>query len=181
VRTPSKALKYALLAFVAVSIGAAAYKIAGVGCCAEAEEPAAAAAAGEAPAPAVKVSLQGQTARANAPSETKTAVVYYFYTDTRCSSCQTIEAYTKEAVEAKLSAGYKGWQVEFRGVNIDEKANGHFVEDYWLNSKAVIVQKFSEDKALNWGKLDKVWTLVGDKDAFIAYVVSETHKLLDEK
>lgn len=173
---PGKAVKFVLLAFVAVSIGAAVYKVVGPPCgCAAgaAAEPAAAAVAAE-PAPAVPP-VKKQAAAA------KTATVYYFYTNARCSSCTTIEAYTREAVEKELSAGYKGWTVAFKGVNIEEKANEHFVQDYWLNSKAVVVQKFSGGKALNWGKLDKVWTLTGDKDAFIAYIVEETGKLLDQK
>lgn len=178
---PSGALKYALLVFVAVSIGAAVYKIGGVGGCRDTGEQAAIPVPGQTPVPAVNVPAPGQSARAKSPAAAKTALVYYFYTDTRCSSCQTIEAYTREAVEKKLSAGYKDWQIEFRGVNIDEKANGHFVRDYWLNSKAVIVQKFSGEKALAWVKLDKVWTLVGDKNAFITYVVLETHRLLDNE
>lgn len=174
-----KALKYILTGFVAVSALAAVYKAVGPACCggaaAQPEETAAPAALPAqarppAPAPAGKP-----------PAAVNTAVVYYFYTDTRCTSCTTIEAYTREAVEDKLAAGYKGWRVEFRGVNIDEKHNDHFIRDYWLSSKAVIVQKFSGDKALNWAKLDRVWTLIGDKEAFMSYVVSETYKLLDEK
>lgn len=167
--------RYVLFSFVAVSIAAAAYKAAGPlgggGSGALAETPAAASVEPEqAASQPVKKAL--------AP---KTALVYYFYTNTRCSSCTTIETYTREAVEKKLSAGYKGWTVEFRGVNIEEKANGHFAQDYWLSSKAVIVQKFSEGKPLNWGKLDKVWTLLGDKEAFMNYVADETRRLLDAK
>ena len=173
---PGKALKFVLLGFVAVSIGAAVYKVVGppCGCAASAAvEPAPAAVVAEPKPAAPPVKKQS--------AAVKTATVYYFYTNARCSSCTTIEAYTREAVEKKFSAGYKGWAVAFKGVNIEEKANEHFVQDYWLDSKAVIVQKFSGDKPLNWGKLDKVWTLTGDKEAFISYIAEETGKLLDQK
>lgn len=173
-----KALKFALLAFVAVSIGAAIYKAlpSGSGDSSAAAVPEAAAAPAAKAAPAVK-----QAAAAPAKAAQKTAVVYYFYTDTRCSSCKTIEAYTREAVAARLASGYKDWKIEFRGVNVDEEPNKHFVQDYWLNSKSVVVQKFAGEKTLNWAKLDKVWQLLGDKDAFINYVADETHKVLDSK
>ncbi|MDD2806866.1 MAG: nitrophenyl compound nitroreductase subunit ArsF family protein, partial [Elusimicrobiales bacterium] len=138
--------------------------------------PAAAPAADEVAKPAVKT-----PAAALKASAAKTALVYYFYTDTRCSSCQTIEAYTKEAVEKNFAADYKGWRVAFKGVNLDEEPNAHFKQDYQLDSKSVVVQKFSGDKALKWGKLEKVWQLLGDKAAFMEYVSAETHKLLDEK
>ena len=156
-------LKFLLFAFVAASIAAAVYKTA-----AGPAAPAATAAGEEAKSP-VKTSAA------------KTALVYYFYTDTRCSSCQTIEAYTKEAVEKGFAADYKGWRVAFKGVNLDEEPNEHFKQDYQLDSKSVVVQKFSGDKALEWGKLEKVWQLLGDKAAFMKYVTDETHKLLDEK
>ncbi len=174
-KTSSKALKFILLGFVAVSICAAVYKAVGPLCCAAKPAQSEAVLAPEpAPAPAALPA-------ANKKTQANTAVVYYFYTDTRCSSCNTIEAYTREAVETAFRGPYKGWQVTFKGVNTDEAANEHFVQDYWLNSKSVIVQKFSGDKALNWGKLDRVWTLIGDKEAFKTYVVAETHKVLDQK
>lgn len=183
-KSPGKAVKYVLMAFVAVSIGAAVYKMlpsnSGDKAPAAPVETAAAA-----PAPAQKAAAKAPAAPVKAKAVknavAKTAVVYYFYTNTRCSSCKTIEAYTREAVATKLAAGYKDWKIEFKGVNVDEKPNEHFAQDYWLNSKSVVVQKFSGGKALNWGKLDKVWQLLGDKDAFMNYVTDETHKLLDSK
>lgn len=163
-----RAVKFALFAFVGISVAAAVYKIAA----APSQAPSA---AEETDRPAAKLAPEVKAA------EGKTAVVYYFYTNTRCSSCKTIEAYTKAAVEADLAAGYKGWKIVFKGVNVDEEPGGHFVRDYQLNSKSVVVQKFSGDKALNWTKLEKVWQLLGDKAVFMAYVTEETRKLLDEK
>jgi hypothetical protein len=179
----SQAVKFALMAFVAVSIAAAAYKIAG----APREVPSTVTAAQAAPPQQEPVkSVTPPAVRAPAPSAKsrkteKTAAVYYFYTNTRCSSCKTIEAYTREAVEKNFASDYKGWKVVFKGVNIEEESDKHFVQDYWLNAKSVVVQKFSGGKPLKWGKLEKVWQLLGDKEAFINYVTEETHKLLDEK
>ena len=180
-----KALKYVLIAFVAVSVGAVIYKNlpSSQGDKTAAAPVQTAAAVEPAAAPAVKVSVAAvrKTAAAKTAIEAKTAVVYYFYTNTRCSSCKTIEAYTREAVATKLAAGYKDWKVEFKGVNVEDKENEHFVQDYWLNSKSVVVQKFAGEKPLKWAKLDKVWQLLGDKFVFMNYVYGETKKLLDEK
>ena len=131
--------------------------------------------------PESKAPVKAAKPLVKAATEAKTAVVYYFYTNTRCSSCKTIETYTREAVEKNFTAGYKEWKVIFKSVNVEEEADKHFVRDYWLNSKSVVVQKFSGEKALKWAKLEKVWQLLGDKDAFVSYVAGETHKLLDEK
>ncbi|OGS12020.1 MAG: hypothetical protein A2234_05205 [Elusimicrobia bacterium RIFOXYA2_FULL_58_8] len=181
---PGKAVKYVLIAFVAVSIGAAVYKM--LPCCSgDKAQAAPVETAAAAPVQAEKTEAKAAAApikaKAVKTAEAKIAVVYYFYTNTRCSSCKTIEAYTRDAVATKLAAGYKDWKIEFKGVNIEEAPNEHFAQDYWLNSKSVVVQKFAGEKALNWGKLDKVWQLLGDKDAFMNYVTDETHKLLDSK
>lgn len=161
---PSRLLKYALAAFVAASIGAAAYK---------AMSPAGTAAAAEAAA----VPVTEKAARAGQ----KTAVVYYFHTSVRCYSCNLLEKYTREAVAGNFAQPYKGWQVEFRSVNLDEAPNGHFARLYGLESKAVVVQKFDGEKALNWGLLGGVWQLLGDQREFAAYIAAETRKVLDAK
>lgn len=173
----NKALKFALMGFVALSIGVAVYKMAAAPDKVPVPPVEAAAAAPAAVQPIVKAPVSAAKKAADA----KLAVVYYFYTNARCSSCKTIEEYTRAAVEENFTAGYKGWNVVFKGVNVDEEPGKHFVQDYWLNSKSVVVQKFSGDKALQWGKLEKVWQLLDDKDAFIDYITVETHKLLDEK
>ena len=181
-----KALKFVLMGFVAASIAAAAYKMISEPCCSAGKAAAlpvetVSAVAATAQPVAAKPAVKALIVAVKKATDAKKAVVYYFYTNTRCSSCKTIEAYTKEAVEKNFTADYKGWKVVFKGVNVEEEPNEHFKQDYWLNSKSVVVQKFSGEKALKWGKLEKVWQLLGDKDAFIDYVTAETHKLLDEK
>jgi len=186
---PGKVSKFALMGFVALSIGAAVYKIAGSPCCSGSKAQAAPVEAASIVTDTVKpaVKSEGKTPASAAklvakPAvEAKTAVVYYFYTNTRCSSCKTIEAYTREAVEKNFGSDYKGWKMVFKGVNVEDEPNAHFVQDYFLNSKSVVVQKFSGDKVLKWGKLEKVWQLLGDKEAFMNYITGETYKLLDEK
>jgi hypothetical protein len=84
-------------------------------------------------------------------------------------------------VGTRLTPGYKDWKVEFKAVNIEDERNAHFVQDYFLNSKAVVVQTFTGEKALKYRRLEKIWQLLGDKDAFMSYVIDETHKLLDGK
>ncbi|GAB4032146.1 MAG: hypothetical protein Fur0012_10300 [Elusimicrobiota bacterium] len=187
-----KALKYLLMVFIAISIAAVVYKIAKP-CCSNDEKtqdvsetttasPPTGKNANEEALPAEKIKAQkNQQQLKSAPQESKTAVVYYFYTNTRCSSCKAIEAYTREAVETQLSSGYNGWKVEFKGVNVDLRENSHFIQDYWLNSKSVVVQKFQDGKPENWGLLRDVWQLLGNKETFINYIVSETKKVIDSR
>ena len=181
---PGKALTFVLMAFVGVSIAAAAYKILTAPDKAPAALVEAVTVATESAQPAAKSKLKvPATAKktANFATEAKTAVVYYFYTNTRCSSCKKIEAYTREAVEKDFVTDYKGWKVVFKGVNVEDEPNAHFKQDYWLNSKSVVVQKFAGSKPLKWAKLEKVWQLLGDKPAFMNYITDEIKTLADEK
>lgn len=179
-----RVIKYLLSAFVALSIGTAIYKM--LPCCSGEKDTLQSAETGQTD----NVSIPKAEAKATAAPDKNPAVkstearkveVYYFYTDVRCSSCKTIEAYTREAVETKLAGGYKGWKIEFKGINVDLPENKHFIQDYWLNSKSVVAQKFSGEKPLNWALLKDVWQLIGNKEAFMNYVAGETKKLIDSK
>ncbi|KAF0124746.1 MAG: hypothetical protein FD189_2218 [Elusimicrobia bacterium] len=177
---PSPVLKTALLVFVAAAAGAMVYKAAVTPH--SGKEAQGSTSAVEAPAPAAPAAA-ATAVKTPAPvrreAETRRATVYYFFTNTRCRSCNTLEKYTREAVEGNFRDPYKGWMVEFRGVNLDDPANSHFVDEYKLTSKAVVAQKFEGDRPLAWKELPEVWRLLGSKELFAGYVVGEIQGLLD--
>lgn len=174
----SPVLKAALFFFVAAAAGAMVYKAA----VAPAAETVPVPAAERAAAPAAAPEPAAATTAVKKPeAPAKKALVYYFYTGVRCHSCTTLEKYAREAVEGNFGEPYKGWVVEFRGVNLDEPANGHFIGDYKLTSKAVVAQKFEGEKALAWKELPEVWGMLGSRELFTGYVVGEIQALLDAK
>jgi hypothetical protein len=97
--------------------------------------------------------------------------VYYFHATSRCSTCRTIEAYTHEAVRTGFPEALQQGRLEWNLVNIDEPANRHFIQDYQLYTRAVVL--VDGRKPSRWKNLDQVWKLVGDKPAFLAYVQGE--------
>jgi len=113
-------------------------------------------------------------------SETKLAV-YYFHGFARCASCRKIEQYTKEAVEKNFSGGGYAGKVAFMPVNVEEKPNEHFVKDYQLVSKSVILQPEKDGKPGKWKNLDRIWLELGDKDKFVAYIKSGVIEALEGK
>lgn len=185
---PSPVLKTALLVFVAAAAGSMVYKAAVAPRSAnEARSSASAGTAGvpaasSAAAPAAKSAAAVSASPAavkKAEAPAKKAMVYYFHTSARCYSCNTLEKYTREAVEGGFREPYKGWRVEFRGVNLDDPANRRFVEEYKLASKAVVAQKFEGDRPLAWKELPDVWRLLRSKELFTGYVTGEIQGLLD--
>jgi len=107
-----------------------------------------------------------------------TNVAYYFYNTIRCASCLKIEKYSHEAIEHgfadKLAAGELSWMMK----NLDEEANFHFVDDYKLFTKALILVRYENGQQVKWKNCDKVWELLNDEAAFKKYVESEVADFL---
>jgi hypothetical protein len=98
-------------------------------------------------------------------------VVYYFHGTKRCHTCRTIEALTREAVESAYSAELADGAVEIRTVNVDEPQNAHFVADYELSMRSVVLVEVVDGVEKRWQRLDEVWQLVDDRDAFVDYII----------
>jgi len=98
-------------------------------------------------------------------------VVYYFHGTRRCHTCRTIEALTREAVESAYSAELADGAVEIRTVNVDEPENEHFVADYELSMRSVVLVEIVDGVEKRWQRLDDVWQLVDDRDAFVDYII----------
>jgi hypothetical protein len=107
-------------------------------------------------------------------------IVYYFYTTARCPSCYRIETFTKEAVEKNYAKLLKSGQLVWKMINVDEPENTHFIKDYQLFTKSVVLVKTHEGKQIAWKNLDEVWNLLGDKGSFQEYITNEV-KLFMEK
>ena len=106
--------------------------------------------------------------------------VYYFHTTMRCASCHKIQQFTEEALAGfpeKLESG----EIEYQIINVEEPANKHYVEDYGLYTKSVVLSLQKNGKEVKSKNLDKIWQLLNNKKKFIAYVQDETKTLLDAK
>ena len=104
-------------------------------------------------------------------------IAYYFFGNVRCQTCKKLEAYTSETIAAftnELSAGLLEW----RTANIDEKEHEHFVKDYELTSRSVVLVRMMDDKQVEWKNLPRIWDLVKDKSAFQEYISEETSTYL---
>ncbi len=107
-------------------------------------------------------------------------IVYYFMTTQRCPSCMKIESYTKEAVEKTFASDLKKGSMIWKMVNVDTPENNHFIKDYQLVSKSVVLVKMKGGEQVSWKNLDKVWPLLNNKAAFQAYVVKEVNSFREK-
>lgn len=107
-------------------------------------------------------------------------VAYYFHGTRRCPTCMKIEKYARESIMDGFPELIESGRLQFSAVNIDETENGHYVDDYRLTTKSVIISDRLNGKETRWKNLNLVWEYVGEKDTFIDYVRRETSAYLGE-
>ncbi len=107
-------------------------------------------------------------------------VAYYFHGNVRCATCRKIEAYADEAVHSGFPEVIEDGALAWRVVNVDEADNKHFIQDFQLVTRSVVLAEYSNGKVVRWRNLDKVWQLVRDKERFVDYLQIETRTFLGE-
>jgi hypothetical protein len=105
-------------------------------------------------------------------------VVYYFHGNYRCTTCLKIESFSKETIAGSFAKDLASGELAWRVVNTDEPKNKHFVQDFELVTKSLVLVEVSEGKVKRWKNLDKVWQLVGNQDAFADYDSQETRTFI---
>ncbi len=130
------------------------------------------------PAEKAKASSAAKTVKKSVQDK---VVVYYFHGNARCTTCKAMEAMTREAIDTGFKKETASGRLALKEVNVDEEANMHFVFDYKLSTKAVIVQRVVDGKNAGWTNLDQIWLLAGKKDKFIKYIQAGVAKELAEK
>ena len=103
---------------------------------------------------------------------------YYFHGSMRCATCYKLEQYSKEAIESNFKSELASGKVEFKVINIEEKGNVHFINDYQLYTKALVLSLIKDGKEVKSKNLNKIWELVGNKDKFIEYIKEELTNFL---
>jgi hypothetical protein len=107
-------------------------------------------------------------------------IAYYFHGTFRCTTCQNIEKYSKEAIERYFPNELKNGKLEFKALNVEEAENRHYIQDYQLFSRALVISLVKQDKEVTYKNLTDVWKLVRDKDKFFHYVKDEVEIFLKE-
>ena len=114
------------------------------------------------------------------PATPDRVVVFYFHGYIRCVSCKKIEEYSRAAIEEGFSRELKEGKLEFSVVNVEESENRHFIRDYSLVTKSLVLVLKDGDRQVRFKNLDLVWQLLGSREQFIAYVQHEVRTFLGE-
>ena len=68
-----------------------------------------------------------------------------------------IEERTRKAIQSNFGNAIKNGRLEIRSVNTDLPENRHFIEEYKLFSKAVVLVDVSDDKKDRWRNLSRIF------------------------
>lgn len=124
-----------------------------------------------------KVRAASSAASGVQPGESK-VIAYYFHATARCVTCRTIESYSREVVEQRFAGDVAKGRLQFKLVNIQTPENRHFVKDYQLYTKSLVLVRFEKGRQAEYKVLNDTWELVGDKQAMQGYVEREVREYL---
>ena len=122
--------------------------------------------------PAIETNTQpsAETAEYAINQSNHIIVVTYFTSNQRCQTCLKIEKLTKEAITTGFAKELASKEIVFQTINFDKPENKHFVKDYQLAFKTVVVSERKKGKEQKWSKYDKVWQLHDDPEQFSSYL-----------
>lgn len=107
-------------------------------------------------------------------------IAYYFHGNFRCYTCHTIEQYSREAIETNFKDALASGKLEFKVINVEERGNEHFVNDYQLYTKSLILSLVKDGKEIKSKNLTKIWEYVRNKQKFFDYINEEVGNFLKE-
>lgn len=106
--------------------------------------------------------------------------VYYFHGKVRCHSCNMIEKLTVETIGTSFPEELEKGRLKLSVVNVSDRENEHFVQDYRLYSQSVILSEMKEGEQVSWKNLIRVWELLNNEVKFKDYVRMEVNAFLEK-
>ena len=105
-------------------------------------------------------------------------VVYFFYNDIRCEECLKIEEYAREALDTHFAEELASGVIAWRPLSMDAPENKHYLTEYELFSKSVVLVDLENGEQARWKNLEEIWDLIYDKPAYIEYIRSNIEEFL---
>lgn len=107
-------------------------------------------------------------------------IAYYFHGAFRCVTCTNMENYAKEAIDSNFKDDLRSGKLEFKEVDVESPGNEHYVKDYQLYTKTLILSYIKDGKEIRSKNLDKIWEYARDRKKFTGYVEEEVRKFMEE-
>ncbi len=105
-------------------------------------------------------------------------IVYYFHGNYRCPTCKKIERLSREVVLDNFKKELSTGALLYRVVDVEEPQNAHFVNDFSLFTKSLVLVEEKNGKITHYKNLGKIWVLIRDEKAFKDYVKEEVEAFI---
>lgn len=105
--------------------------------------------------------------------------VYYFDQGKDCETCVQIPAYTQAVLQRRFERELATGRISWHAIDTDDPAKEHYLNDYQLYAKSIVLSLQKDGAQLKWKNLDRVWELVYDRVAFERYVEEEMAAALE--
>ena len=106
--------------------------------------------------------------------------VYYFHATFRCENCLRFEAYAEEALRSRFPAELDRGRLTWSVLDFEEETNATLVDSYGIFESSLVVSEVRGNKERAWKKLEAIWSLVEDGQAFMDYVAAEVDSVLPD-
>ena len=122
---------------------------------------------------ATTIYSSNQTIAYAATEEQNKSVIYYFHGNFRCATCTKIETLARNVFDQNFKDN-----LEFKVVNVEELENRHFIQDYQLVSKALVLVKNKDGKQVDYKNLQAMWNYIRDEQSFNKWLTEEISNFL---
>lgn len=113
---------------------------------------------------------RGDGAVSATSAEPDGTLVYYFHGNYRCATCMKFESYTASVLQADFADAIAADAIRWKPVNVEEPDNAHFVKEYELFGKAVVLSEIRDGVEVRWKNLDQIWDRVADEAGYKEYI-----------
>jgi hypothetical protein len=110
-----------------------------------------------------------------------TVVAYYFHPTIRCHTCLAIEADAERAIKNNFPQQITKESLIWMPFNLDDPGGKDFEKQFDISGSTLVIAKMQDGKVIEFKKLEKVWQLVGDNQAFSEYVKNEINEYMNGK
>jgi hypothetical protein len=105
-------------------------------------------------------------------------IACYFHRTNRCPTCRRIGAYIEESVATAFAAQIRDGSVKVITIDFQDPRNEQYTQAYGITGPTLVLMDVQDGKVKQWKPAPKVWSLVGNRDAFFRYVQGEIDSYL---
>ena len=105
-------------------------------------------------------------------------VVYYFFGNTRCPTCEAIESQAYQTVHGEFAGQLQLGELVWRTMNYEQPAGRRLQTLFDIHMPVVVLARMRAGQVESWKRLDRVWGLVKDETAFREFLRGEIQAML---